>query len=106
MPTKSETRAAALVEITRLERSLADLIREVFRTRTVVCGPRCRGWFVNGETFAIERCDECALRNGYAEVVHDDIIATLPEAQRTAAGLRASKRRARERSLARMGVAS
>lgn len=57
-------------------------VRSVLRNRRELCSDGCPGW-VPGDN-GIERCDECASLNGYANKVHDDDLRVLPEVRQAA----------------------
>ncbi len=48
----------------------------------------CPGWFVNGETLKVERCDDCWA--GHPNKLTDDEAAKLPEAKKAVAAKKKS----------------
>jgi hypothetical protein len=56
------------------------LIRAILDARTTPCCDTCPGWFVSADDDDVERCDECASLNGYADILDDADVGRLPEA--------------------------
>jgi hypothetical protein len=88
MPSKrAQERRTAVAVLARsaamaleLRASLALHVKVVLNNRTAKCNGCCAGWFIDGETLAVTRCDDCAVLNGYADHIDDAMIALLPEA--------------------------
>ena len=57
-------------------------VRGILDSRTVRCDDKCPGWFISADDGDVERCDECALLNGYGDMLTDDDCGRLPEAIR------------------------
>ncbi len=80
MTTKNPSPKIALAHLRALVPHVVRLTRSTLRKRKTRCSPRCKGWFIDGESGLPTRCDECAVSNGYEGVIHDGVIALLPEA--------------------------
>lgn len=79
----------------RAQKKYRAAIRSVLISRTELCDPGCKGWFLDAESDIVCRCDECANLNGYASLIDDIAIRMLPEVWRA---LNARRRRDRARA--------
>jgi hypothetical protein len=58
-------------------------VRSVLANRRERCDEDCPGW-VPGDR-GVERCDDCARLNGYADEINDHDIRALPEVRKAVA---------------------
>jgi len=65
-------------------------VRALLAERVEKCHDECPGFVINVERMRIERCDECAQLNGYADTIADEDVAALPEAHKLLADTEAN----------------